>query len=304
MKLSFIIELLLICILVAFAAGGVVEKDAVEKPKQQEEDQPVIEDVDEVVEEDDVTDGDENDIVQEDVDDVVDEVSDVSNDIADTATVAPLAPTAPTTNSSAVNENDPNPINRYCTCSESTCKCCREIGLPILPVRGPGCATMQYLEDDKMLVTIQYGDFVIAQRQISGRRATPICIPLPGGYSRFCGRVYGISRKTENFKACLALELRAEDEVEAALRVSCFQFGPKGLAVAEAEPLPPVKVDDDEDDDDLFGLGGGSDDDDYDDDEDGAGGGGGGLAGFLGGLGGGGGFGSGLVSGVAGLFGL
>lgn len=83
---------------------------------------------------------------------------------------------------------------------------------------------------------------------------------MPGGYSRFCGRVYGISRKSENFKACLALELRAEDEVEAALRVSCFQFGPKGLAVAEAEPLPPVKQDDDDDDDDdLFGLGGGGD---------------------------------------------
>lgn len=203
----------------------------------------------------------------------------MSNDIAEAVTVAPLAPSAPTTNATAVNENDPNPINRYCTCSQSTCKCCREIGLPILPVRGPGCATMQYLEDDKMLVTIQYGDFVLAQRQISGsysfyikasmrefklfptntgRRATPICVPLPGGYSRFCGRVYGISRKTENFKACLALELRAEDEVEAALRVSCFQFGPKGLAVADPEPLPPVKVDDDDDDDDdLFGLGGG-----------------------------------------------
>lgn len=55
----------------------------------------------------------------------------------------------------------------------------------------------------------------------------------------------------------MALELRAEDEVEAALRVSCFQFGPKGLAVAEAEPLPPVKLDDEDDDDDLFGLGGG-----------------------------------------------
>lgn len=94
--------------------------------------------------------------------------------------------------------------------------------------------------------------------QTTGRKATPICIPLPGGYSRFCGRVYGISRKEENFKACLGLELRAEDEVEAALRVSCFQFGPKGLATTEAEPLPPVEKDedDDDDDDDLFGLGG------------------------------------------------
>lgn len=125
-----------------------------------------MEDVDDIDEEDDadVTD-DENEPVQDDVEDVVDEVSDVSNDIAEVVTVAAI----PTTNSTLdVNENDPNPINRYCTCSEATCKCCREIGLPILPVRGPGCATVQYLEDDKMLVTIQYGDFVIAQRQISG----------------------------------------------------------------------------------------------------------------------------------------
>lgn len=99
----------------------------------------------------------------------------MSNDIAEDITVPPLAPSAPTTNST-VNENDPNPINRYCTCSQSTCKCCREIGLPILPVRGPGCATMQYLEDDKMLVTIQYGDFVLAQRQISGSYPSDSCI--------------------------------------------------------------------------------------------------------------------------------
>lgn len=124
-----------------------------------------MDDIDEADEIDD-TDVTDNDSVQdEDVEDVVDEVSDVSNDIAEIVTVAAI----PTTNTtSGVNENDPNPINRYCTCSEATCKCCREIGLPILPVRGPGCATMQYLEDDKMLVTIQYGDFVIAQRQISG----------------------------------------------------------------------------------------------------------------------------------------
>lgn len=117
---------------------------------------------------DDVDDSDaavEDTDAQENVEEVVDEVSDVSNDIAEVVTVAAL----PVTNTTLdVNENDPNPINRYCTCSESTCKCCREIGLPILPVRGPGCATIQYLEDDKMLVTIQYGDFVIAQRQISG----------------------------------------------------------------------------------------------------------------------------------------
>lgn len=60
----------------------------------------------------------------------------------------------------------------------------------------------------------------------------------------------GISRQDENFKACLGLELRADDDVEASLRVSCFQFGPRGLATMEAEPLPPNITDEDEDDDD------------------------------------------------------
>lgn len=48
----------------------------------------------------------------------------------------------------------------------------------------------------------------------------------------------------------MGLELRADDDVEASLRVSCFQFGPKGLATMEAEPLPPNITDEDEDEDD------------------------------------------------------
>lgn len=59
----------------------------------------------------------------------------------------------------------------------------------------------------------------------------------------------------------MGLELRADDDVEASLRVSCFQFGPKGLATMEAEPLPPnitdedEDEDEDEDDDDPLGIG-------------------------------------------------
>lgn len=60
----------------------------------------------------------------------------------------------------------------------------------------------------------------------------------------------------------MGLELRADDDVEASLRVSCFQFGPKGLATMEAEPLPPNITDGDDDDDDDD-----SDDDDDDDDD-------------------------------------
>lgn len=91
-----------------------------------------------------------------------------------------------------------------------------------------------------------------------GKKATPICLPLPGGFTRFCGRVYGISRKGDQFKACLGLDLRAEDEVEASLRVSCFNFGPRGVEVAPSEPIPqvPKEEDEDEDDDDILGIGG------------------------------------------------
>lgn len=50
--------------------------------------------------------------------------------------------------------------------------------------------------------------------------------------------------------------MRADDDIEASLRVSCFQFGPKGLATMEAEPLPStIEEDDDEDDDDEDPLG-------------------------------------------------
>jgi Domain of unknown function (DUF4773) len=72
-------------------------------------------------------------------------------------------------------------------------------------------------------------------------------LPLPGGFTNFCGRIYGISKKNEDFKACLGLELRADEEVEAALRVSCFSFGPRGLKVMEAEPIPVAAPTKDED---------------------------------------------------------
>lgn len=85
-------------------------------------------------------------------------------------------------------------------------------------------------------------------------------MPLPGGVSKFCGRVYNIGRQGEDFNACLGLELKALKDVEAALRVSCFKFGPQGLRVQPAQPLPAVEDDNDDDDDD--------DDDDYDDEDD------------------------------------
>lgn len=172
-------------------------------------------------------------------------------------TVPEIAPAPVAVTEPPVNVDDQNPINKYCKCSEDHCDCCRNFALPIIPVRGPGCARISYLGNEKMSVQIKYGDIVLASRTVSGNNAKPICVGLPGGYSKFCGRVYGLARTKDNFKACLGLELRAEDEIEAALRVSCFKFGPGGLKVAEAEPLPtpPKNEDDDDDDDDFFGLG-------------------------------------------------
>jgi len=151
-----------------------------------------------------------------------------------------------------------NPISKFCKCTETHCDCCRKIGLPLLP-SGPGCAKIAFLGNDEMSVSLKYGDITLASRRISSKRARPICVGLPGGYSQFCGKVYGLSRAkdSKDFKACLAFELRADEEVEASLRVSCFKFGPEGLRVVEAEPLPkPSSDDDDDDDDDLFGFAG------------------------------------------------
>lgn len=92
-----------------------------------------------------------------------------------------------------VNENDPNPINKFCSCSSASCKCCRDFNIPLIPLRGPGCATVRYLENDKLSIGIKYGDFVLASRIVDSRKPTPICLPLPGGFNRFCGRVYGMS---------------------------------------------------------------------------------------------------------------
>lgn len=84
-------------------------------------------------------------------------------------------------------------------------------------------------------------------------------MPLPGGISKFCGRVYNIGRDGDEFNACLALELRATNQIEALTRLSCFRFGQKGFRLQPPQPLP---VEDEHDDDDD------EDDDDEDEDED------------------------------------
>lgn len=113
-------------------------------------------------------------------------------------------------NDKPLNENDPNPINKFCSCSSASCKCCRDFSIPLIPIRGPGCATVRYLDNDKLSIGIKYGDIVLASRTVDSRRPSPICLPLPGGYNRFCGRVYGMLLEIFDFSLfCSSLFLKS-----------------------------------------------------------------------------------------------
>ncbi|KYQ52747.1 Replicase polyprotein 1a [Trachymyrmex zeteki] len=160
-------------------------------------------------------------------------------------------------------------VNRYCTCNENICNCCRDFHIPLIQLKGPGCASLQYLQGDNLAVQLSFGDNILTSTIVNGKNPKPVCVPLPGGFTKFCGRIYSIQRDAKNhFKACLGLELQSPTELEATLRVSCFRFGPDGLKLRPAESLPTIETDDaseEEDDDDFFGLGSDDDDDDEDD---------------------------------------
>ena len=68
-----------------------------------------------------------------------------------------------------VNEDDTDAVNKYCKCSSNECNCCRDFSLPIVPVGGPGCASIKYLSGDRMSVGIKFGNRVLANRVISGK---------------------------------------------------------------------------------------------------------------------------------------
>ncbi|XP_012346363.1 coiled-coil domain-containing protein 1-like isoform X2 [Apis florea] len=159
-------------------------------------------------------------------------------------------------------------VNRYCTCNENICNCCRDFHIPLVQLQGPGCASLQYIQGDNLAVQLSFGDNILTSTIVNGKNPRPVCVPLPGGFTKFCGRIYSIKRDAKNhFKACLGLELQSSTELEASLRVSCFRFGPDGLKLRPAEPLPVVEteVPDEDDDDDFFGLDSDEDDEDEDD---------------------------------------
>ncbi|KAF7992583.1 hypothetical protein HCN44_004927 [Aphidius gifuensis] len=120
-------------------------------------------------------------------------------------------------------------VNKYCQCDGIECTCCRAfplIGINIL--KNEGCAVLKYVENNSLKVQLKYGGRELATRVIKGKSPAPICIPLPGGFSDFCAKVYSIKREENNqFKACLGLELKSGGDVEAAVRVSCFRFDKK-----------------------------------------------------------------------------
>ncbi|XP_058791266.1 myb-like protein O [Phymastichus coffea] len=160
-------------------------------------------------------------------------------------------------------------VNKYCVCNENICNCCRDFHIPLVQLSGPGCASLQYLQDNKLAMQLSIGDNILSSNVINGNNPKPVCVNLPGGFSKFCGKIYSIKKEADkHFKACLGLELRSASELEASLRVSCFRFGPDGLKLRPAEPLPPTfsipSSNTDDDYDDIFSL----DDDDEDDDDD------------------------------------
>lgn len=200
MKLSLVLELLIISGLIAYGASRNVAEPSKSvnaitaesnAPKQAEFEleigSPVAAQLDNSVSqpEEDIDDdlsSEEDEVVEEAAASAPEAASAVEEEVAEVADdqvaaaaepaavvqAAVPAAVAIANNNTVVNQNDPNPINRYCTCAAASCKCCRDFSLPIVPIRGPGCATLKYLEDDKMLVTVKYGDIVLTSRTISG----------------------------------------------------------------------------------------------------------------------------------------
>ncbi|KAJ8926868.1 hypothetical protein NQ314_020719 [Rhamnusium bicolor] len=39
-----------------------------------------------------------------------------------------------------------NTSNRFCNCNALLCNCCREFNIPVVALKGPGCASLQYLK--------------------------------------------------------------------------------------------------------------------------------------------------------------
>lgn len=67
------------------------------------------------------------------------------------------------------NTDDQSTINRYCKCTSYECNCCREFRLPIAGIGSNGCATVNYLNGERMSVGLKFGDRLVASRVISSK---------------------------------------------------------------------------------------------------------------------------------------
>ncbi|KAG8040549.1 hypothetical protein G9C98_002545, partial [Cotesia typhae] len=142
-------------------------------------------------------------------------------------------------------------LNKYCKCNNDVCQCCRDFHIPVVALKGPGCASIRYFEKDNLELQLSFGDNLLSSTVVNGKKPQTICVPMPGGFSKFCGRIYSIQRESDNnFKACLGLELQSSYEVEASLRVSCFRpivahpttKGPKVQAETSTTEAPVVEI--------------------------------------------------------------
>lgn len=59
--------------------------------------------------------------------------------------------------------------NRFCNCVDKMCNCCREFNVPILNVKGPGCAALQYLQGDQLAISMTFNERVLANTTIKGK---------------------------------------------------------------------------------------------------------------------------------------
>ncbi|XP_014217298.1 dentin sialophosphoprotein-like [Copidosoma floridanum] len=159
-------------------------------------------------------------------------------------------------------------VNQYCTCSEKICNCCHSLKISLIP--SPACVSLQYLKSDNLAMQLSLRDSILSSNIFYGKNPKQVCATMPGKYTKVCGSIYSIKRESNShFKACLGLELKTNGKTDARMSVSCFRFGPDGIKLRAAEPLPPLSTkvpsSSDDDYDDFFAID--EDDDDDDDDE-------------------------------------
>lgn len=83
------------------------------------------------------------------------------------ATAAPVAATDATAGTTP--EEEAGGLAKFCKCNENHCDCCRNFNLPFIPIKGPGCARMTYLGNEKMSISLKYGDLTLASRTVSSK---------------------------------------------------------------------------------------------------------------------------------------